>query len=68
MSAPDGARVMCLCHGVTWADIRTAVDGGAETFEEVRRQTGCGKSCAMCVERIRGEVDALLGQSGRQGG
>ena len=67
MNATDKTRVMCLCLGVTWADIRAAVDGGAKTFEEVQRQTGCGRSCAMCVEQIRRETAALFNQLGQSG-
>ncbi len=43
----DPATVVCPCEGVSVADLRDALDEGAQTPDDVRRLTGCtGGDCA----------------------
>lgn len=60
----DETRIVCPCLGITYADIKRAVEAGAKSFEEVQQRTRCGKSCSMCVERIRYETAILLNAQG----
>jgi bacterioferritin-associated ferredoxin len=38
----DKATIICRCEDITVADIETAVDQGAENFDDVKRLTRCG--------------------------
>lgn len=63
---------LCLCKGVTRADVHAAVSGGADTFprliEKTQATTGCGTCyhevyAAFCEEREQ-ERRRLTGQMG----
>lgn len=43
----------CVCHNVTFAELlRIHRETGAD-LAELRRRTGCGTGCGMCVPYIR---------------
>lgn len=43
----------CVCHDVSFAELkRLAQDAGAD-IDELGRRTGCGTGCGMCVPYIR---------------
>lgn len=46
---------ICVCNAVTDREIRSAVEAGCRSFDEVQRKlgvaTGCGK-CEPCVREI----------------
>lgn len=44
------AVYVCLCNGITEADIREAAAGGCGSMPELTMRTGCGASCGSCVE------------------
>jgi bacterioferritin-associated ferredoxin len=43
---------VCLCSGVTDADIQTAIDGGASTLEAVVLATRAGSRCGTCRTEV----------------
>ncbi len=67
MEKRSDSRILCLCLNVSCADIECAVEQGARTFEEVQRLTGCGKSCSMCADTIRSQLDFILRQRNLSG-
>lgn len=60
MKQTDSGRILCLCLNVTSGDIRRAVDAGAKTFPEVQQRTRCAKSCGMCADAVKAELERLL--------
>ncbi len=53
-------KVACSCAGVTYGDIIKAVENGANSYEDVQRITGCGKSCINCKEFIEYFANSLI--------
>lgn len=53
-------KIACSCTGVTFGDIVKAVENGANSYEDVMRVTGCGKSCVNCKEIIEYFTDSLI--------
>ncbi|VUD52544.1 Bacterioferritin-associated ferredoxin [Thalassocella blandensis] len=51
---------VCLCKGVTDSQIREAVNGGAESFREVKNQLGAATGCGRCACDVRDLVKATL--------
>lgn len=51
---------VCLCKGVTDSQIRDAVNGGAESFREVKNQLGAATGCGKCACDVRDLVKATL--------
>ena len=51
---------VCLCKGITDKQIREAVDGGAESFREVRRQLDLASQCGKCGALAREVYDNHL--------
>ena len=49
----DEKQIICICQNVTLGKLRNAVNQGADTYELLQRETGCGRSCAMCVGTIK---------------
>ena len=43
------AVYVCVCNGVTEADIRNAAAAGCTSMTELTMRTGCGASCGSCV-------------------
>lgn len=56
----DDGNVVCLCCGVTAAEIAAAVEKGARSLDEVRKLTGAGRSCGMCLEKVGKVTDSEL--------
>lgn len=51
---------VCLCKGITDKQIREAVDGGAQSFREVRRQLDLASQCGKCGSLARHVYDEHL--------
>ncbi|WP_214365310.1 bacterioferritin-associated ferredoxin [Pseudonocardia sp. H11422] len=47
---------VCICAAVTDSQLRSCIDGGARTVEEVGDACGAGTGCGGCV----GHVDVFL--------
>jgi bacterioferritin-associated ferredoxin len=41
---------VCICHRISDSQIRAAVERGASTIEDVRRELKLGAGCGVCVE------------------
>ena len=44
--------IVCICRRVSDLSIRTAIDAGARTVEEVGSATRAGTGCGCCQEQI----------------
>ena len=40
---------VCICNGVTDADIRNAAAAGCTSMSELTMRTGCGATCGSCI-------------------
>lgn len=56
-------RYVCSCMKVSMADIKTAVDGGASSFQAIHLATRCGGKCGGCIETVKAAVDGYLAES-----
>jgi bacterioferritin-associated ferredoxin len=45
--------ILCICQGVSDRDVTAAVERGATTVSDVRRQCGAGTDCGACVADIK---------------
>lgn len=43
---------VCLCHGVTEAEVRAVIGEGAMTVDDVGEECLAGTGCGGCQERI----------------
>jgi bacterioferritin-associated ferredoxin len=50
-------RMVCVCRRVPETWIREVLAGGAQTFEEVQRQTNCSTGCGTCEGAVRALVE-----------
>ncbi|TVZ38183.1 bacterioferritin-associated ferredoxin [Alteromonadaceae bacterium 2753L.S.0a.02] len=55
---------VCLCKGVTDAEIREAIDGGAESMRQVRDQLGVATQCGKCACLAREIITEHLESTG----
>jgi nitrite reductase (NADH) large subunit len=61
-SLPDEVGV-CSCENVTAGDLRTAIEDGARTVEDLKACTSAGGGCAGCVPMVAGLLkDELRGR------
>jgi len=44
--------IVCQCTGVTDAKLRSMIDNGVESLDDLMRRTGAGLCCAPCREEI----------------
>ena len=51
---------VCLCKGITDKHIRDAVDDGAQSFREVRRNLELASQCGKCGALARSIYDEYL--------
>jgi bacterioferritin-associated ferredoxin len=51
---------ICLCHSVTDADIREAVDSGVRTVRHLQLATRCSTGCGKCLEAAEQEMLCAL--------
>jgi bacterioferritin-associated ferredoxin len=57
-------RKVCVCRSVTETQIRSAVRGGAHSFEDVQNQTECSTGCGTCESAVRSVIADELRQAG----
>lgn len=43
----------CVCHRVTFVQLKLLADRCGADLNELQRQSGCGTSCGCCVPYIR---------------
>jgi bacterioferritin-associated ferredoxin len=52
--------LVCLCHPTSDADIRSTVNDGARSVEEVGIACGAGTGCGACHQQIAELIDGEL--------
>lgn len=52
---------VCLCHGITDKDIRSAVADGATHVDELANELGVATSCGDCKSCARDVMNSALG-------
>lgn len=52
--------ILCTCMSVSVRDIKTAIEAGANSFQEVQDATGAGTVCGACNDVLESVVDQLL--------
>ena len=55
-------KIVCNCMSVTSGMIKEAVDGGANTLEEVQTVTGAGTVCGVCLEDVERLVEHFVAE------
>jgi bacterioferritin-associated ferredoxin len=50
--------IVCLCHGVSSAQLEKVVANGADSVEAVGRHCGAGTDCGSCIGHIEALLDA----------
>ena len=53
----DLEEVVCSCFGVTTGMIKTAVEDGATTLEEVQSMMDVGTACGACIDEVQRVID-----------
>lgn len=56
----DFDKIVCNCQSVTNGMIKSAVDAGASTLEEVQDATGAGTVCGACIEDIEHLIEQFV--------
>ena len=54
--------IVCVCNVLTESDVRTAVEGGAQSADAVYGHHGCERECGTCVSMIEGFLGASCGR------
>ena len=52
--------IVCTCMSVSVRDIKTAIEAGASSFQEVQDATGAGTVCGACNDVLEGVIEQLL--------
>lgn len=52
--------IVCTCMSVSVRDIKTAIEAGASSFQEVQDATGAGTVCGACNDVLESVVEQLL--------
>ena len=51
--------ILCVCKGISERQVRTALEAGARSFEELSRAIdGAGSVCGICQGVLRSMLDA----------
>jgi len=49
--------IVCLCHGITSAQLEHVVSTGADSVEAVGRHCGAGTDCGACIGHIEDLIE-----------
>ena len=52
--------IVCTCMSVSVRDIKTAIEAGASSFQEVQDANGAGTVCGACNDVLESVVEQLL--------
>lgn len=53
-------KIVCSCMNVTIGTIKSTVDAGANTLEEVQAATGAGTVCGACLDDVTRLVEFFV--------
>jgi bacterioferritin-associated ferredoxin len=48
---------ICVCHAISDREVRSAIEGGATTREEVTRSCRAGGDCGACHQTIEEMIE-----------
>ena len=51
---------ICLCKGITDTQIKDAINNGANSFKEVRKELGIATQCCKCLTEAKATVNEAL--------
>jgi bacterioferritin-associated ferredoxin len=54
---------VCICAAVTEFELRTCIEDGARTAEEIGDACGAGTGCGTCLDRVDVLLAAALGRN-----
>jgi bacterioferritin-associated ferredoxin len=46
--------IICVCNNVNSSTIRSSIDDGASSVEEIREATGASSCCGKCQFKVNG--------------
>ncbi len=46
-------KIICPCYKITKGDILKAIEDGAKTFKDVKKETKATKACGHCKKRVK---------------
>lgn len=52
--------LVCVCMGIMYSDIISAIDRGARSFNELQQELLVGTGCSSCHEEVRQILDNCL--------
>ena len=55
-------KVVCSCYKVTKGDVLKAVENGASSFKDVKKETKLGKACGKCKKKGKKLTKKLLSE------
>lgn len=55
-------KKVCHCKNVTNGDIKTAVENGARTFEELQEQTNVARGCKRCADAAKRVMEDFINE------
>jgi BFD-like [2Fe-2S] binding domain len=58
-------RLVCECFNIYVDDIKSALENGAETYEDIERKMKLGVMCSACIKDGKNVVDELNRELGR---
>jgi bacterioferritin-associated ferredoxin len=59
---------VCLCIPVSDRTVRSAIEEGARTLEQIGERCGAGTVCGGCLEELRAQLDEAMAVPADVGG
>lgn len=56
--------VVCVCKGLTEAQLRTLIEGGSDTLDQLVCASGAGSECGGCWEVLRWMLHGMKQEMG----
>jgi bacterioferritin-associated ferredoxin len=52
--------LVCVCMGIMYTDIMSAIERGVQTFEDLQKELLVGTGCSSCHAEVRQILDNCL--------
>ena len=49
--------IVCLCAGVDDCEVRSCINDGARSLDEIARRCGAGADCGGCIDLLEDALD-----------
>lgn len=56
----DDSKIICSCLDLTVKDVKTAIENGSTTVDEIMEVTQAGSICGDCIDEVREVAEELL--------